>query len=630
MEHPPDSAKVIELERLQAKVAEQAKQLAETRVSLGLLYDASETLAELLDPATLAQRALDLTCQELAVLRGEFFEITPDGRLNLLALSGYTAEMGTQLRQQAEMRLQQGLTWEVVQANAPVILRDTTCSDQWIPVPEVDDGICSAAGLPLHIEHELVGVMCLLSNEPDFFTEERLPFLTALVTPVALALQNARLYAAEKAAYETAELLRTANLAFADSLQFDAILTLTLDYLGQLLRYDCATVLLLNGSHLVVAAQRDYRHTGDNTGDNLVAAPATDGTAATASDAKIAAPFALHTLIPLGRYLLLQKILTTKEMVVIGNVAQLAEAQTIPEWHCGHSWLGLPLIADGEALGILIVERTEANEFTRKQCEIAEALAVQVAVAVHNAQLFQEVQMGQQQLRLLTEQLMNAQEEERQRIARELHDEAGQMLTALKVSILTLIDELPVESRPDDHRISAVHQLVDETMARIRQLAYGLRPPELDTVGLDVALEMLCDEFAQQMAIDITYDGQELPKLADAVSISFYRFVQEALTNSAKHAAASHVVVSLCADEEVIEVVVQDDGRGFAMPSHPVSGAKPLGLGLLGMRERFETLRGQVRIDSTVGEGTTLQAVVPLEMAYPDRVYQGGNATNGP
>ncbi len=623
MDQTCDAVKATELERLSAKIAEQEKQLAETRVSLSLLYDASETLAELLDPATLAQRALDLTCQELAVLRGEFFELTPDGRLKLLALSGYTEEMGTQLRQQAEMRLQQGLTWEVVQANAPVILRDTTCSEQWIPVPEVDDGICSAVGLPLHIDHELVGVMCLLSNEPDFFTEDRLPFLTALVTPVALALQNARLYAAEKAAHETAELLRTANLAFADRLQFDTILTLTLDYLGQLLRYDCATVLLLNGSHLVIAAQRDVRHTGEST----VVMPAITDTAATASAAETAASFSLHTLIPLGRYRLLQKILTTKEMVVIGNVAQLPDAQTIPEWHCGHSWLGLPLIADGEALGILIVERTEANEFTRKQCEIAEALAVQVAVAVHNAQLFQEVQMGQQQLRLLTEQLMNAQEEERQRIARELHDEAGQMLTALKVSILTLFDELPVKSRPDHSKLNAVHRLVDETMARIRQLAYGLRPPELDTVGLDVALELLCDEFAQQMGIAIAYDGQELPKLADAVSISFYRFVQEALTNSAKHAAASHITVSLSANEEVIKVVVHDNGRGFEMPSHPVSGAKPLGLGLLGMRERFEALRGQVQIDSAIGEGTTLQAVVPLEMAYPDQVYKGKNAT---
>ncbi len=596
-----------ELARLRAKVAEQEAQLAETRVSLNLLYESSETLAELLDPATLAQRALDMTCQELAVLRGEFFEVTATGQLNLLALSGYSEQLAMQLRRQLEMRLQQGMAWAVVQADEPVLMRDTTCSEQWIPVPEVDDGICSAAGLPLHIDNELVGVMSLLSDEAEFFTEERLPFLLTLVTPVALALQNARLYAAEKEARETAELLQSANLAFADTLDPNKILSLTLNYLGELLCYDCATLLLLEHQQLLIAARR------------VRTVDAADEAGSAEKDKE---PFlsdestALPSLIPLGRYLLIQKILTTKQTVFISDVEQLPKPLTIPEWHCGRSWLGLPLVTGGEALGVLIVERAEAEEFTEKQCAIAEALAVQVAVAIHNANLFQEVQSGQQQLRLLTEQLINAQEEERRTIALELHDEAGQMLTALKVSTLTLADELAVDNPFAREHFGTVHRLIDETMTRIRQLAYGLRPPELDTVGLDAALELLCEEFTEQMGITVDYKGMELPKLADAASISFYRFVQEALTNSAKHAEASKLSVHLNRDETTIQVTVQDNGKGFAVPSHPHGVATPLGLGLLGMSERFEALRGQVRIFSSPGEGTRLQAIVPLDTAY--------------
>ncbi len=605
-----------ELTRLRAKVAEQEAQLAETRVSLNLLYESSETLAELLDPTTLAQRALDMTCQELAVLRGEFFEVTPKGQINLLALSGYNDLLATQLRQQIEMRLQQGLAWTVVQGDDAVIMRDTTCSEKWIAVPEVDDGICSAAGLPLHIDNELVGVMCLLSDEPDFFTEERLPFLLTLVTPVALALQNARLYAAEKEARKTAELLQTANLAFADTLDPNKILSLTLNYLGELLCYDCATLLLLDHQQLVVAAQRDRRaEDGDNSDDDHDAGKAAQAQKKKASsqpDGSATPP----ALIPLGRYLLLQKILTTKQTVLISDVEQLPKPLPIPEWHCGRSWLGLPLVTGGEALGVLLIERAEAEEFTQNQCVIAEALAVQVAVAIHNANLFQEVQSGQQQLRLLTEQLINAQEEERRAIALELHDEAGQMLTALKVSTLTLADELAVDNPLVREHFGTIHRLIDETMTRIRQLAYGLRPPELDTVGLDAALELLCEEFTEQMGITIDYRGMDLPKLADAASISFYRFVQEALTNSAKHAEASKLSVHLNRDETSIQVMVKDNGRGFTVPSYPHSAAPPLGLGLLGMSERFEALRGQVRILSSPGEGTTLQAIVPLDMAY--------------
>lgn len=582
------SAQERQIAELQRQVAEQEKQLAETRMSLNILYDASETLVELLDPATLAQRALDLTRQELAVLRGEFFEVTTDGHLALLALSGYPNPLVTHLQDQLEMRLQQGLAWEVVETGQPVIMRDTTCSESWIPVPDVDDGICSAAGLPLCIDNTLVGVLCLLSDEVDFFTQTRLPFLMALTTPVALALQNARLYAAEKEARKTAELLRAASLAFADKLAFETILTLTLDYLGQLLHYDCATVMLLDQQHLIVAAQR-------------VPTALADGVATQRTSA-----------IPLARYLLLQRIVTTKEALLIDNAEQLLAQNHLPEWRCGRSWLGLPLVADSKVLGILIIERMAAHGFTRKQCEMAEALATQAAVAVHNAQLFQDLQISRQQLRLLTEQLISAQEEERQHIAQELHDEAGQVLTAIKIRLFSLMQELMPIAEPLQQHLTGIQQLVEQATTRVRRLAYGLRPPELDTIGLNATLDLLCSEFTQQMGITVNYDGVEIPPLSDAANISFYRFVQEALTNVAKHAQASIVTVTLSSADQRVQVQVRDDGQGFVLQSYTTSGAQSLGLGLLGMVERFEALQGQVQIESRPGEGTTLCASVPI------------------
>jgi signal transduction histidine kinase len=601
-----------QIAQLQAQVAEQKKQLAETRVSLNLIYGASETLAELLDPATLAQRALDLTCQELAVLRGEFFEVTEEGQLALLALSGYSDALALQLRNQLEMRLQQGIAREVMKTGQPLILRDTTCSESWMPIPDVDDGICSAAGLPLCIDNTLVGVLCLLSDENDFFTQERLPFLTALVTPVALALQNAKLHAAEKEARRAAEILRAASMAFADKLAFETILASTLDYLSQLLRYDCATVLFLDQHYLFVTAQRlhDDQPNGQQDGQ---AVQARSGVIDTSGAKKLPEPSALTSL-PLGRYLLLQKLIATKEALLVGDVEQLAEQRQLPMWRQGRSWLGLPLIADGVVLGVLIIERLAANAFTKKQCEMAEALTTQAAVAIHNAQLFQDLQISRQQLRLLTEQLINAQEEERQHIAQELHDEAGQVLTAIKIQLFALVQELSPVAEHLQQYLTTVQQLVEQATVRVRRLAYGLRPPELDTVGLDAALELLCNEFMHQMAIKIDYQGTELPQLSDAANISFYRFVQEALTNVAKHANASTVTVEMGCEEQRVYVNVKDNGQGFAVQSYSTRGAQSLGLGLLGMVERFEALQGQVQIASTPGQGTTLRASAPISI----------------
>ncbi|MEZ4865801.1 MAG: GAF domain-containing protein [Caldilineaceae bacterium] len=579
-----DFSTTSEVDMLRAKVRLQEQQLAEHRVSLQLLYNSSETLAELLDPTTLAQRALALICKDLAVLRGEIFAVTQEGELQLLALNGYTVEYASLLRQRAEMRLQKGLAWQVLQGGKPVIMRDTNCSEQWVPIPEVDDGICSAAGLPLIVDEKVVGVISLLSDENDFFTEERLPLLTTLAAPVALALQNARLYSAEKEARKVAEILRAANLASTNTLAYETILSLTLDYLSQLLEYDCATVLLCDQQDLVVSAHRE-------------ATPASPATL----------PESHFSVL---RYPYFKALLTTQKRLLVRDTAALAKANVLPSWICGRSWLGIPMVVSGESMGILSIERYPANAFTLEQCRIAEALTTQVTVAVYNARLFSQVQSSQQHLRLLAEQLLTNQEEERRRIARELHDEAGQALTALKVSVRAISDELTANPETAQTFLASAERLLDQTMEQIRQLAYGLRPPELDTVGLDATLEHLCQEFAARTGIGVIYQGVELEGLPEPASISLYRFVQEALTNVAKHAKATQVQVRLAVPDGRTTLSVEDDGVGF-VPSTPITPTSSLGLGLLGMRERFESLQGHVIIDSAPGRGSKLTATLP-------------------
>jgi signal transduction histidine kinase len=225
----------------------------------------------------------------------------------------------------------------------------------------------------------------------------------------------------------------------------------------------------------------------------------------------------------------------------------------------------------------------------------------------------EEVKALARQLRSLTHQIVLAQEEERRRVAHELHDEAGQALVALKISLGLLYKDLREDMGELADNLSDAIALVDETRNRIRMIAHGLRPPELDTVGLNPALEGFCHDFSRRTQLDIRYLGVDLPPLPDTISISLYRFLQEALTNVVEHACADFVMVQLSCDGRHLQLSVADNGRGLDRDVRSPSGKRPSGLGFLGMRERLELLGGWLDIESEPGQGTHLTAQIPLD-----------------
>ena len=180
-----------------------------------------------------------------------------------------------------------------------------------------------------------------------------------------------------------------------------------------------------------------------------------------------------------------------------------------------------------------------------------------------------------------------------------------------KISLDLLHTDLQLQQGPLREQIEATRDLVDNTMENIRLLARGLRPPELDAVGLNGTLEGFCREFADLTRLSIDYAGLEISGLPDAVKISFYRFLQEALTNVAKHAQANRVLVELCRNADTVSLSVADDGRGFVPSVETSNSYNSKGIGLLGMRERFDVLGGRLELRSRPGEGTHLVAYGP-------------------
>ncbi len=249
--------------------------------------------------------------------------------------------------------------------------------------------------------------------------------------------------------------------------------------------------------------------------------------------------------------------------------------------------------------------------------------------------LVEEIRAGRERLREVSRQLVLVQEQERRFLSRELHDEAGQALTALAISLRLIQSDMEVTEEPPEvvQRLCEAIELTEITMAQLRTLAQNLRPPSMDTLGLTAALDGFCRDFARRSNLEITVRSEEISALSETHSITLYRFLQEALTNVAKHAQATKVWVNLYPEDQAICLSVEDDGIGLSrfsgVEDQSIFDPKDprLGLGLIGMRERFEMLGGYVRILSQKGKGVCLVGYLPAGEGHLERRKPDGSGT---
>jgi len=231
---------------------------------------------------------------------------------------------------------------------------------------------------------------------------------------------------------------------------------------------------------------------------------------------------------------------------------------------------------------------------------------------VSRASLLREMESRSRRLEALSARVAQAQEAERERISRELHDGLGQALTAIKLDLSAAerrIAEQPAEAA---EAIERAIRLVSESLEELRGLAYDLRPPSLDTLGLVPALRSYAREFEQRTGIKTAIVADALQeRLSYAVETALYRICQEALTNTAKHSGAESVTIRLTEADDTIGLVIVDEGRGFDTQAVLGDGGPARGLGLLGMERRAADLRGSFRVESVPGGGTTIKVRVP-------------------
>jgi len=265
----------------------------------------------------------------------------------------------------------------------------------------------------------------------------------------------------------------------------------------------------------------------------------------------------------------------------------------------------VPLLVKDRRVGVVALARSLAGEDSEAEIGLITAFANQAAIAIENARLFSSVSEQREQLRALAAWLANVEEAERQRLAQELHDRAGQNLTALSINLNVVRSQLSAQSATKmAARLDDSLRLVTETAEHIRDVMADLRPPVLDDYGLLAALRWYGERFSQRTAVATVVQGEELaPRLPPAVEMALFCIAQEALTNVAKHAQARQVTMMLEGMAGGVRLTIADDGDGFDPTAPRRPGERP-GWGLITMRERAQAVDGHLQVESAPGQGT--------------------------
>ncbi len=463
-----------------------------------------------------------------------------------------------------------GVLGVLIHDAVPLRLHDLSEDPRSVGFPPNHPPMRTFLGVPILLRGVSYGNLYLTEKAGgDDFTHEDQELVTLLAAQAAVAIENARLYEAAIGWSRQLESLNEVGNALATETELARLLDLVARRLQDLLEARLVTVLLPAGPDRL-----RFAAVAGEEGERLVG----ETIARSASKS--------GRVLERGRSERVDSVLDDPE--VDHEAMRLLGAR---------SGLYVPLTVRGRSIGVLAAHDKLGGDvrFSENDLRLTETFATRAAVAVD---------LSERLARDVLQRVVEAQELERRRLARELHDETGQALTSILLGLKTLDD------RAEDERlreaVSDLRELVVSTLQDVRRLAVELRPTALDDFGLVAALERLTDSYAEQTGIAVDFEAALPPaRLPPEIETALYRIVQECLTNIVKHARASRVSVLLTRHGGVVKAVVEDDGTGFD-PAAARAGA----LGLVGMRERLALLGGRLEIESSEN-GTTVAAEVP-------------------
>jgi signal transduction histidine kinase len=432
----------------------------------------------------------------------------------------------------------------------------------------------SFLGVPVMLRGVAFGNLYLTEKQDGEFTDDDQELVTLLAAQAAVAIENARLYESATRWSRQLEILHETVRSVVDETDVRRLLSLV-----------CERVRNLTQARLALAAL-------PVEGGQTLRVVAAD-----AENAELAAGLLGHEFrkdaSKVGRVLERQQGARIDSLLDDPDVDQ-SETRALG----ARTGLYAPLVAHGHGVGVIAIhdKLTTSGRFTDGDLRLAEIFAGRAAVAV---------ELSERVARDTVRRVVAAQEEERRRLALELHDETGQALTSILLGLKAIGG---AKSKEDAVRAEAdVRELVVQALQDVRALAVELRPSALDDFGLGPAVERLAHTFAERSGIETTVETHLEARLPPEIETTLYRVVQEALSNVVKHSAARHVSIVVAQRGARVAATIDDDGQGF-----DETLVRADALGLTGMRERLALVGGALEIETASGSGTTVAAHVPL------------------
>jgi two-component system, NarL family, sensor histidine kinase DevS len=452
----------------------------------------------------------------------------------------------------------------------PLRLHDLSEDPRSVGFPPGHPPMRSFLGVPILLRGVAFGNLYLTEKANADFTEDDEDLVTLLASQAAVAIENARLYEAATTWSRQLESLNEIGNALVGELDLGRLLQLVADRLRELIGARLVAIALPAGDEMRLTAAA-----GDRASELVGVAFRREGSKA-------------------GR------VLARRHSERLDSVLEDPEVdQAMTRLFGATTGLFVPLLARDEAIGVVIAHDKLGGDprFGDADLRLAEQFAARAAIAVD---------LSRRVARDALRRVVAGQELERQRLARELHDETGQALTSIVLGLKTVEDAESLAATRQ--AMSELRDLVVATLQDVRRLAVELRPKALDDFGLAAALERLVQTFTEATGIPGHLESSlRDERLPSEVETTLYRIVQESLTNVVKHAGARHVSIVVMRRDRVATAIIEDDGEGFDPGDAPDRG-----IGLLGMRERVALLDGRLEIESSPGSGTTVVAEVPL------------------
>jgi GAF domain-containing protein len=565
----------------QAAVAlENARLFAETerrrRESLAL-GNVSHTLAQSLHPGGVAQRVVDCVRDLVGVLAASVFRLDPEsGALEETACSGRSPLRDRPLRYPRGT----GAVGLSVTERRAVVSNNVLADPRLRFAPDVrafleNSQIRAILAVPLIVKEQVIGALGLVDVSGRVFTEDDVRLAQAFADQAAVALENARLYADAERRRVEAETLSGLVRTITATLDPASVLRRVAAAARELCGSDIAHILLRDAESDTMFARYGVGHAVDDADAPRIAR----GRGAGGQAWSTGRPFRTAN--------------RPNDPRVRDDYPEAARREGII------ATLVVPIWISGQVEGLLYVSNRADRSFTDRDEAILIRLADHAAIAIQNATLYSRLQG-------LSGRLMEVQEAERRHLARELHDEIGQLLTGLRLTL-----DVPEPQSPAlGERLGQAQALVQELLERIRALSLDLRPSILDDLGVLPALLGHIERYMSQTKIRVHLEHSGLDRrFAPETETGVYRIVQEALTNVARHGHVDEVTVRLWATDDVLGVQVEDHGAGFDPDA--VLGTGRSG-GLAGLRERAALLNGHLTVETHPGRGVRLTAEVPL------------------